>query len=190
MEMTTAVQRTSINPKKFALWVGMASIVMMFAAFTSAYIVKQSGGNWLEFTLPNIFYVSTALILGSSLAIHLSYGAYKAQNEGMYKIGLVIAFILGIGFLISQYVGWTTLLGQGIDMKANVSGAFTYLITGAHAVHILSGLAAMLVALIHAFTLKFNYTERRKNRFELVVQYWHFLDFLWIYLLIFMLTTR
>jgi len=95
--------------------------------------------------------------------------------------------VLGIGFVASQYSGWQDLFALGVDMKANVSGSFFYLITGAHAVHVLAGIACLVVAMIHAFTLKFRYTDRRKNRFELVLHYWHFVGVLWIYLLYFLL---
>jgi len=189
MESMTLQQKEvlRINPQKFALWVGMCSIVMMFGAFTSAYIVKHAAGNWLEFPIPSIFYVSTALIVLSSVCLQLSYYSYKKQNKALYQAMLVATFVLGIGFVASQYSGWQDLFALGVDMKANVSGSFFYLITGAHAVHVLAGIACLVVAMIHAFTLKFRYTDRRKNRFELVLHYWHFVGVLWIYLLYFLL---
>lgn len=190
MQTTIHTPSSRIHPRKFALWVGMASIVMLFAAFTSAYIVKQAGGNWLEFVLPSVFFGSTVAIVVSSISLHLSYKAYKNQNETVYKSGLVITFLLGIVFMVCQYLGWSQLYASGVDLKANVSGAFTYLITGAHALHVLSGMSAVLVALLHAFSLRFYYSEKRKNRFELVVQYWHFLGALWVYLFVFMMVTK
>jgi len=176
-----------LRPQLFALWVGMCSIVMMFGAFTSAYMVKHAAGNWLEFPIPSVFYVSTALIVASSITLHLAYIGYKRQHKLMYQGLLVATMLLGIGFVASQYAGWQALFAMGVDMKANVSGSFFYLITGTHAVHVLAGVACLVVALLHAFTLKFEYTDRRKNRFELVVHYWHFVGILWIYLLYFLL---
>lgn len=180
-------KQRGIQPQMFALWVGMASIIMMFTGWTSAYIVKHAAGNWLEFGLPNMFYISTAVIVLSSIALHTSYIGYKRQNEGLYKGMLVLAFILGLAFVGFQYQGWMQLFDMGVDLKANVAGSFTYLITGAHAVHVLGGIAALTVALIHAFSLKFRFKENRKNRFELVLQYWHFVGVLWICLLLFIL---
>ena len=179
-----------IHPQKFALWTAMASIMMMFGAFTSAYIVRQAAGNWLEFPLPSIFYVSTAIILLSSITLHLSYHGFKTEKEQRYKSLLVITFILGISFIISQYIGWQSLFASGVDMKGNPAGSFLYVITGVHALHILGGIGALIVALIHAFSLNYKVTEKRKIRFELVVHYWHFVDLLWVYLLIFLLITR
>jgi len=192
MEAVTLRQNYSsrIHPQKFALWTAMASIMMMFGAFTSAYIVRQAAGNWLEFPLPNIFYLSTAIILISSITLHLSYRGFKAGKEKQYKVLLVLTFLLGISFIVSQYIGWQTLFASGIDMKGNPAGSFLYVITGVHALHILGGIGALIVALIHAFSLKYKVTDKRKIRFELVVHYWHFVDLLWVYLLVFLLITR
>lgn len=89
-----------------------------------------------------------------------------------------------------QYMGWTELFKIGVDLKGNVSGSFFYLLSGIHALHVLGGIAAMTVAVIHAWSLKFNVTQKRINRFDLVVNYWHFVDFLWIYLFIFLLIKK
>ena len=183
-------ERRGINPQKFALWLGMGSIIMMFTGWTSAYIVKHAAGNWLEFGLPSMFYYSTAVIVISSIALHASYIGYKRQKEGLYKGMLILAFVFGIAFIAFQGIGWNQLFEMGVDFKGNVAGSFTYLISGAHAVHVLGGIAAVIVAMIHAFSLKFRYTEKRKNRFELVLQYWHFVGILWIYLLLFILNVK
>lgn len=182
--------RNRIHPQKFALWAAMASITMMFGAFTSAYIVKQAAGNWLEFSFPAEFYISTAVILLSSVTLHLSFNKFKLGEESKYKRLLLLSFLLGILFVVLQYFGWTALYERGIDLKGNVSGSFFYLLSGIHALHVLGGIAAMTVALLHAFTLKFNVTAKRIHRFDLVVNYWHFVDFLWVYLMIFLLMSK
>jgi cytochrome c oxidase subunit 3 len=182
--------RNRIAPQKFALWAAMASICMMFAAFTSAYIVKQAAGNWLEYSFPNYFYISTVIILFSSFTIHTSFKAFKNQHERRYKLFLVASLILGFGFIVTQYLGWMELFNRGVDLKGNVSGSFFYLISGVHALHVLGGIAALIVALIHAYTLKFRVTEKRLLRFDLTVNYWHFVDILWVYLFIFLLVSK
>jgi len=163
---------------------------MMFGALTSAYIVKSAAGNWLEYTMPVYFYYSTAALILSSVAIHASYINFKNENEIPYKLLLLASFVLGITFVVFQYHGWNALFNVGVDLKANVSGSFLYLITGLHAAHILGGIAAIVVALLHAFTLPFVVTDKRKLRFQLVINYWHFVDALWIYLLIFLLVCK
>jgi len=190
MEAMVQNRRNKLHPQKFALYITFGSITMMFAAFTSAYIVKQAAGNWLEFTLPSVFYASTAVILLSSLTLHSSYKAFLNGKELRYKALLVVSFVLGVSFLVLQYLGWNDLFAIGIDLKGSISGAFVYLISGVHALHILGGIAAMIVAMIQAFSLDYKITDKRKLRFELTLHYWHFVDILWVYLFGFILLYR
>lgn len=183
----SSTKHERIHPHVFALWVSFGSILMMFIALTSAYIVKQSAGNWLEFIIPNSFYLSTAVILFSSITLHIAYNSFKKGKELLYKSLLVVTLILAFVFLVLQYQGWMILFEGGVDMKGNPSGAFFYLLTGLHAAHILGGIAALIVAVLHAFTLPFKPSEKRRVRFSLVLQYWHFVDILWIYLFTFLL---
>jgi len=182
--------RSKIDSKKLALLIGCASIVMMFAGLTSAYIVRRAGGNWLEFRLPNIFFINTIVMLSSSLAIHSAYVFFKKGNEVLYKGLLVLSFILGLAFVVLQYQGWLDLTAIGVELTGNPAGSFIYVISGVHAAHVLGGLAAILVAMIQAFSLKYKVTKKRKLRFELTLIYWHFVDFLWVYLLIFFLSQQ
>lgn len=182
--------RNRIHPHRFALYVSFASIMMMFAALTSAYIVRHAAGQWLEFSLPAQFYFSTATIILSSICLHYSYSSFLNNKERGYKLFLPLAFLLGIAFVVFQYQGWSSLFEMGVDLKLNVSGSFLYLITGLHALHVLGGIAAILVAILHAYTLPFIVTDKRKTRFQLVLHYWHFVDVLWIYLLGFLLIVK
>lgn len=187
-KITFESRRTNrIHPHKFALWISMASIVMMFAAFTSAYIVRQAAGNWLEFKIPGIFLVSTVVLLLSSVSLHISYKSFKNMKSAAHRTFLVLAFVLGLAFVLLQYQGWMTLFNMGIELTGNPSGSFLYLISGVHVLHILGGMAALTVAMIHAFSLPCTPSPRRKLRFELVLHYWHFVDALWIYLLVFLI---
>ena len=183
--VATEYRRSKIHPKKFALYVACASMLMLFAAFTSAYIVRQAAGNWLEFRLPDIFYVSTGVILLSSVTLHGSYLAFKRGKTQAYRVLLVITLILGLAFLALQYQGWLALTEIGVGLTTNPSGSFVYVISGVHAAHILGGIAALVVAIIHAMALPHKVTKARKLRFEMTSIYWHFVDFLWVYLLVF-----
>jgi len=182
--------RNRVHPWMFALWVSFASIIMMFGALTSAYIVKSSAGEWLEFPIPSEFFISTAVLLLSSVTLHIAYHSFKNERELPYKVLLPVSFVLGIVFVTMQFYGWNALFAMGVDLKANVSGSFFYLISGLHAAHILGGVAAITVAIIHAFSLPFIVTEKRKLRFRLVLHYWHFVDILWIYLFAFLLLVK
>ncbi|MFK7935111.1 MAG: heme-copper oxidase subunit III [Saprospiraceae bacterium] len=180
-------RRSKIHPQKFALYAACASISMMFVALTSAWIVRQAAGNWLEFRLPDIFLINTAVIILSSITLHASYNAFKKGNTTIYKGGLVVTAVLGLAFLIGQYFGWMELRNIGIDLVGNPSGSFVYVISALHAAHIIGGVAAVLIACLHAFILPHKVTPKRKLRFELTLTYWHFVDLLWVYLLVFML---
>ena len=174
-----------MHSQKFALIIACASITMMFAAFTSAYIVRRAAGNWLEFRLPTIFFINTAVILLSSVTLQASYHFFKIGKEALYKGLMVLSFLLGVLFIIFQYKGWLDMTAIGIELTGNPSGSFVYVISAVHAAHIIGGLAALTVALVQAFSLKYRVTPKRKLRFELTLIYWHFVDFLWLYLLIF-----
>ncbi|NNE28256.1 MAG: cytochrome oxidase subunit III [Saprospiraceae bacterium] len=179
--------RGRIHPKKFALYASFASMVMLFSGLTSAFIVRQAQGNWLEFPMPSLFYWSTVIIVASSLTLHGSFIAFKKGNQSWYRTLLVVSFFLGVGFTIAQYQAWLQMFDQGIYLNGNPSGSFIYVISGIHAAHVLGGLGALLVAIVHAFVLPFYRNPVRKLRFEMTLIYWHFVDFLWIYLLLFFL---
>lgn len=183
--LSSEYNQSKIHTHKLALWVGIATIIMMFAAFTSAYIVRRAAGNWYEFKLPDIFFVNTLIILASSVTLHLSYRAFKKGLEKPYKAFMAATFVLGIAFIVMQYQGWKALTAMGATFTANPSSSFVYVISGVHAAHVLGGIAALVVAMVHAQFLPFRPTLRRRMRFELVVQYWHFVDILWVYLLVF-----
>ena len=177
--------RSRIHPKKFALFVACASIMMMFAGLTSAYIIRQAAGNWLEFALPRMFYISTLVILASSIFLQASYSAFKRGNGMLYRGLMVMGFLTGLLFIILQYQGWVALDVNGVRFDGNPSGSFVYVLSGIHVAHVLGGIAALIVALIHAFVLPVKMTPQRKLRFEMTLIYWHFVDALWLYLLLF-----
>jgi len=183
--MTEQVGRNKIHPKKFALWAACASMAMLFAALTSAYMVRQSSGNWLEFSLPDIFFYNTLVILLSSVTLHVSYLSFKKGKEGAYKILLLITLVLGLAFIFLQYQGWQALHDMGVPLKLNPSGDFIYAISGIHLAHILGGITALIIACIVAFTRAFKRTPARQLRFEMTLTYWHFVDGLWLYLMVF-----
>jgi len=183
--VTPEFSRNKIHPLKFTLWAGIGSIVMMFGSLTSAYVVRRAAGNWLEFKLPDIFFVNTLVILASSVTLQWSYMAFKRGQEARYKMLLLATFALGMTFVILQYVGWQAMDAIGATFTANPSSSFIYVISGLHAAHVLGGIGVLLTALTHAYYLPFKATPRRLVRFELTLSYWHFVDVLWVYLIAF-----
>ena len=165
--MMTTVQTKEpqrIHPHKFTLWVAMGSIVMMFAALTSAYIVKKNQSSWLEFDLPQIFWYSTAVILLSSVTIHLSLKAFKAREMGRYRTLITLTALLGVLFITLQWLGFQSLEARNIALtgaKSNSAASFLFVITGLHMLHVLGGVIALLVIFIRAYSVKMkNYSSR------------------------------
>lgn len=190
LQAEAVTRHNKIHPKKLALWVGLVSLVMMFTALTSAFIVRRAAGNWLEFSIPSIFYVNTLVIVGSSLTLHAAYVAFKREAALAYKSLLGLTFVLGIAFVVLQYLGWQDLAASGVPLKINPSGDFVYAISGLHAVHVIGGIAILLVAMVMAFVLPMKVTPARQLRLELTITYWHFVDLLWIYLIVFLSLQR
>lgn len=187
MEMTVINKRNRIHPQKFALLASMASIVMMFGALTSAYIVKQAAGNWLEFSMPMLFYASTFVILSSSFTLNKAWHSLNKTDKDGFIRWLWTGVILAVTFVVLQYYGWLALFEKGVDLKGNVSGSFFYLLTGIHALHVLGGIAALVIVIFKVYFTKFPITENRVHKFDMVVTYWHFVDALWVYLFLFLL---
>jgi cytochrome c oxidase subunit 3 len=181
-------QRKKIHPHKFTLWVGIGSLLMMFAGLTSAYIVKRNQANWQTFDLPQLFWYSTAVIVLSSVTFLLAEKAFKQREMSKYRSLLSATVILGVLFIILQSLGFQQLSAKGITLQANVSYSFLYVIVGLHAAHVLGGLIALVLLFAKAFSKK----TRNYNSVpvELVSTYWHFVDVLWIYLLIFLIMIR
>lgn len=175
-----------IHPHKFTLWVAMGSIVMMFAGLTSAYIVKKQQSNWLEFDLPRIFWYSTFVILLSSLTMHLSLKAFKAREKSRYRQLITITALLGLLFIVLQFLGFSNLERRNIPLfgtNSNASTSFLGIITGLHMLHVLGGVVALMVVFVRAYRVKVK--SYSSVPLEIVSAYWHFVDILWIYLFIF-----
>ena len=173
------------NISKQLLWIGMIGITMFFAGLTSAYIVRAADANWLQFNLPNWFWVSTFSIIISSILLHLSKRAVKNGNSPI--LFLLGALSLGIVFTISQFMGWGQLVSEGVNLigeGSNPAGSFLYVITLAHLIHLVGGLISIIVTTVNASKGKYN--SENYLGIELTTIYWHFLDALWLYLFFFM----
>ncbi|MCS5491855.1 cytochrome c oxidase subunit 3 [Algoriphagus limi] len=178
-------QPISMHPKKFALWLFMVTVVMIFAALTSAYIVRQAEGNWLEYDLPEIFWVTSGIVLLSSVFLHWAYISAKKDNLLQLRIGMSIAVLLGIAFLVGQWYSWVALVDRQVFFVGNPSGSFLYVFTGLHGLHLISGVIFLIIVLISSFRYKVH--SQSMDTMEMATTYWHFLGGLWIYLFMFLL---
>jgi cytochrome c oxidase subunit 3 len=183
MVTVSTQQRNKIHPHKFTLWVAIGSILMMFAGLTSAYIVKSNQANWEEIIMPKAFWYSTATILISSLTMQLAVRSFREREFRRYRALLVATLVLGIAFIALQYIGFRSLWNSGVQFQGAGEGQFLYVIAGLHAVHVAGGIIALLVVFLKAFFGK----SKSYNvvPVEVMATYWHFVDVLWLYLLVF-----
>jgi cytochrome c oxidase subunit III len=181
-------KKQKLHPHKFTLWVAIGSILMMFAGLTSAYIVKRNQANWQTFDLPIAFWYSTAVVLVSSATIWLALKSFKERAMSKYRLLMVITMALGAAFIGLQIIGFQQLWHKGITLQGNVSYSFLYVIVGLHALHVLGGVIALIIMSLLAFSSKKrNYSV---IPVELMSTYWHFVDILWLYLLVFLLMIK
>ncbi len=169
------------------LWIGIVSIIMLFAGLTSAYVVRAQNGNWLVFELPPILIISTALIITSSLTMFIAQKAIKKDNYQLTSVALLATLLLGFAFFFTQYTGWKQLSTQGIYFAgkfSNASGSFLIIIAFMHLAHMAGGLIALMVSLTKSLLKK--YSSSDSLGIELTAIYWHFLDILWVYLFLFL----
>lgn len=178
----------TVNKWKFITWLFIITIVMLFASQTSAYLVRRAEGNWTEFDLPNIFWTSSVVLLISSICMHMAYLSAKKDQFTKLKLYISLAFGLGLAFLVMQYMGWQELQDGGIYLKGNPSGSFMYILTGLHGFHLITGMAVLLYSFIAVYMKKVH--SKNLIQIEVCATYWHFLDFLWIYLFIFLIYFR
>jgi cytochrome c oxidase subunit 3 len=172
--MEAAINPENAGPSKIAsgkilLWIAIASIVMLFAGLTSGFIVRKEEGNWLNYEFPAAFYVSTVLMLLSSITMHLAVLSAKKNKLANLKRYIIATLALGITFVFSQFIGWSNLVSQGVYFVGNPAGSFMYVLTGLHMAHLLE-----------------KYSSTNYLGVSLCAIYWHFLDGLWIYLFVFL----
>jgi cytochrome c oxidase subunit 3 len=179
-------QKTKEKTFKQMLWISMMSMTMMFAGLTSAYVVSKGREDWVSFVLPSAFFVSTILIVLSSLSFYAAKRTLLAGDQTKTTILLVITLILGLSFVFYQFNGFNQLIEAGLyttGKQSNVASSFLYVITGAHLLHIFAGIISLIVVLFKNIMGK--YSIESHLGFSLGAIFWHFVDALWIYLFVF-----
>ena len=184
------------NRYRIGMWVGLASVAMMFTSLSSAYIVRSASSNdWTALPMPRMLLVSTALILSSSATLEIARRKLKAGLSALYKRWLLITVVLGLAFLAAQLVAWRQLARQGIYLASNPHSSFFYLLTGAHAVHLIGGLMGLTFLWLRSRRARNDAIEetlvaKRRGATDAVTIYWHFMDGLWIYLFLLLFLWR
>ena len=172
-----------IHPHKFTMWVAIASIVMMFAGLTSAFIVKSNQVGWKTIDMPKIFWMSTLAIIASSITLQMALRSFKQREMSKYRLFMGFTLVLGVLFVFLQWEGFQQLWAQKITFKGSGAGQFLYVIFGLHALHVIAGVISLIIIFIKAFVGKVKLYS--SVPVEVMATYWHFVDLLWIYLLVF-----
>jgi cytochrome c oxidase subunit III len=184
-------KKAKLKAKENLLWITLVSIIMLFAGLTSAYVVRMAEGNWEYLELPLMFYISTGIILISSLTMNMAVTSAKNNNKSGIINYIGITFLLGVAFIFLQFSGWQDLINQGIyfaGKDATASGSYLYVLSGLHLAHVGGGLITLIIVGIQS--LRGAYNSENRLGLKMASIYWHFLDILWIYLFLFFLFIR
>lgn len=147
-------KRQKLHPKEFLMWAFLVSVFMIFAGFTSGYIVRRADGNWLEFVLPTGFLWSTIVVLLSSVSMQWAVSLARRDNLEKVKIAISITILLGVAFIFAQLNAYNQLVDMGLFLVGNPSSSFLYIITGMHALHIVSAIIVLFVIFANVFQYK------------------------------------
>lgn len=178
----------SAKSSKLILLFAMVSMTMMFAGLTSAFVVSKSRTDWLkDFQLPSAFYYSTLVIIGCSVTFYLAKKAIQKDNRKATTGFLLTTLGLGILFVILQFAGFGQIVADGYYFTgagSSITTTFLYVVTVTHLFHLAGGVISLLIIIYNHFKQKYNSTQTLG--IELGAMYWHFLDFLWVYLFLFL----
>jgi cytochrome c oxidase subunit 3 len=178
---------------RLGMWVGLASILMLFTALTSAYIVRAGlSDDWRPMSVPKFLWVSTGLILVSSVTFELARRSIKRIEIAAYNRWIALTAILGLGFLTTQLLAWRQLVSEGLYLTSNPHSSFFYVLTGAHGLHLLGGIMGLGYLLLrrwHRLPVREG-VFRRQRAAGVIGLYWHFMDGLWVYLFLLLFLWR
>ncbi len=173
--------------KKLLLWFAIVSMVMVFAGLTSGYIISKSRPDWNPFEMPAAFSISTIVMIISSVTFYLANKAIKKDNQHLTTIYLLLTLALGITFIYYQFEGFNDLISQKLYLTgptSNITTQFLYVFVMIHIAHLAGGLISLLIVIYNHFKQKYNSSQ--SLGIELSAMFWHFLDFLWLYLFLFL----
>jgi len=173
----------SPSPKRYftAIALGLVSILMFFMALASAFLLRRSGGSdWVPIHLPMVLWFNTLVLLGSSLTLELARTRLADANLAAFRKFWGVTTAFGALFLAGQLIAWRQLVAQGVYMASNPASSFFYVFTGAHGVHLLGGVGALVYVSFRKADAK---GISLPTAAEITSYYWHFMDGLWVFLL-------
>ncbi len=174
-----AVAEPTLYPAQLGMWVFLATVTMLFAAFTSAYIIRRSAADWVPVALPAVLWANTLVLVASSVTLEAARSRVERHRAGA-ALWLGITAVLGVLFVAGQLAGWRRLAEQGVFVPTSPHSSFFYILTGLHALHVAGGLALLVFVAVVAWR---GVEPPRLGRLvRLCTTYWHFLGGLWIFL--------
>lgn len=170
------------SPKRYytGMALGIVSILMFFMALASVFLIRRGSGDWIPVHIPMLMWINTVVLLASSATLELARHRLAQGQLSAYKNFWLVTTVLGISFLVGQVVAWRQLVAEGIYLASNPASSFFYIFTGAHALHLFGGVAALL------YVARRNFDQAQVTRSvaaEVTSHYWHFMDALWLFLL-------
>jgi cytochrome c oxidase subunit 3 len=189
MDLTQGTTQEKVNrSKKTMMWFAMISMSMVFAGLTSAYVVSKSRKDWgIDLVFPNAFIYSILIIVASSVTFYFVKKAIEKDNRSLATVLLLSTLALGIIFIFLQFEGFSDIIKQGYHFTgptSNIVTTFMFIIVVTHLAHIIGGILVLLVVIYNHFKQK--YKTGQTLGLELGAMYWHFVDFLWVYLFLFL----
>ncbi|MCB0664923.1 MAG: cytochrome c oxidase subunit 3 [Saprospiraceae bacterium] len=186
-------QSFSIHPYQIFVYLLIGAITVLFLSLTVAYLYTRVQHGLSPLKVPVIFIFNTFILLASSFCLIKAKRAYKDDNTGFYKKMLLVTIVLSICFMISQAYGWYRLFQSNLPLGVNNGVSYVYLISGVHFAHILAGMPFLIgfyraarIRMVEPVSVLLYFSDpEKKTRLQLLTLYWHFLDILWIYLVVF-----
>ncbi|MEL6588562.1 MAG: cytochrome c oxidase subunit 3 [Bacteroidota bacterium] len=191
-----------VHPLRFAMWLFLLTVIMIFGSLTSAYLVNKSFlAQPMIYDLPSVLMTNLIVILFSSIPMQYAVWAGKRGEHTKALLALVMTLVLGILFIRGQFQAWAELTASGLPLvdtartdainpgRVDNTVSFFYIFTGLHVLHLVAAIIAVVVVLIK--TLAKKYTAKGMNMaYELTATFWHFLGALWLYLFLFLKYTQ
>ncbi len=169
-----------IPTAKLGLWIFLGAVTMLFAAFTSAYIVRMSMSDWRNVPKPPVLWFNTAVLILSSATIQWAWNSARKGKMNSLRNGLFATVALSSFFVAGQLLAWRQLVSAGVYLQTNPASSFFYLLTAAHGLHLLGGIITLVWTTLKAW--RKGYTPSNSLSFELLAVYWHFLTLVWVWL--------
>lgn len=180
--------RVPMRAYRTGMWMALAGIVMLFAAFTSALVVRKGlGETWGSTPIPRVLWLNTIVLILSSATLELSRRALQRHSLSSFTAWLYGTTALGVLFVVGQLAAWRELAARGVYLATNTAASFLYLLTAAHGIHLAGGIVALGYLAIRARPIAAG--TQRRTAVDVTAIYWHFMDGLWIYILL-LLATR